>query len=251
MAALSFAAGVLMATYLAGWVIHVPAVAAWVSQTVGDHIVEAGAAVKCLPIVLLGLLALSNSATKGGSSAARFVGVGLLLSSVGDALLDLQARDASLFLLGLVAFLAGHISYIIANVQGAISHSAPLACAIATFPAGMLWLLAPSLPSDMVVPVAVYACVIATMAYTSLVRRQTHNWHRAAAGALIFVLSDTVLALDRFLAPLPNAKLVVMLTYYTAQALIAASTQPAAGEEAAPAPVSASARASSKAKKRA
>jgi len=46
----------------------------------------------------------------------------------------------------------------------------------------------------------------------------------AVSGALLFALSDSILAVDRFYVRLEGAKVAVMLTYFSAQALIAGST---------------------------
>ena len=40
-------------------------------------------------------------------------------------------------------------------------------------------------------------------------------------GALLFILSDTTLALNKFRAPVPQRDLIIMSTYYAAQFLIA------------------------------
>jgi uncharacterized membrane protein YhhN len=79
------------------------------------------------------------------------------------------------------------------------------------------------LPSELRVPVAAYVLVIATMA--------AQAWGRAkqlgsaaslwvALGCSVFMLSDTLLALDKFVSPLPYAGLWVLATYYVAQGLI-------------------------------
>jgi uncharacterized membrane protein YhhN len=209
-----------MAAYIAGWVLRVPAVAAAASALAGSNLLEAGAAIKMLPVVLLGVSAL-------GSASGKWIGFGLLLSSVGDACLDMQARDPRLFLAGLASFLCGHLCYIAAFLRAPRRDNAVLALVAAVFPAGMLYVLVPHLKPDLVVPVAVYASVISAMAYAALTRTASGTTakgvRRAAAGALVFVVSDSVLALDKFVSPLPHAKLVVMLTYYAAQLLMSAS----------------------------
>jgi uncharacterized membrane protein YhhN len=79
------------------------------------------------------------------------------------------------------------------------------------------------LPSELRVPVAAYVLVIAAMA--------AQAWGRAkqlgsaaslwvALGSSVFMLSDTLLALDKFVSPLPYAGLWVLATYYVAQGLI-------------------------------
>ncbi len=44
-------------------------------------------------------------------------------------------------------------------------------------------------------------------------------------GALLFMLSDATLALNKFRAPIPQHDLIIMTTYYGAQLLIAWSVQ--------------------------
>jgi len=40
-------------------------------------------------------------------------------------------------------------------------------------------------------------------------------------GAILFYISDSILALNKFIKPIPNAQLGVMVTYYSAQYCIA------------------------------
>ena len=50
-----------------------------------------------------------------------------------------------------------------------------------------------------------------------------------AAGAVFFMLSDTLLAINRFAQPLPMAQFWVLATYYAAQVLIVCNARPADG----------------------
>ena len=75
-------------------------------------------------------------------------------------------------------------------------------------------------------PVAAYALAIGCMGAFSLARRGTDETVRgrlAVYGAALFMVSDTLLALDRFVTPIPGGKQLVMLSYYGAQAGIAFS----------------------------
>jgi uncharacterized membrane protein YhhN len=45
----------------------------------------------------------------------------------------------------------------------------------------------------------------------------------AAVGAVLFLVSDTVLALNRFVRPVPRGQLVVHVTYHLAQGLLVLS----------------------------
>merc|ERR1712062_370058 len=93
----------------------------------------------------------------------------------------------------------------------------------------------PALPADLKIPVGVYVVVISVMTHCAAVRSQSENALAAAGqsslslglyGAMLFMLSDGVLALARFRPhglEIPLPKLWVMLTYYSAQICIALS----------------------------
>lgn len=94
---------------------------------------------------------------------------------------------------------------------------------------GLLLLVAPALllytgvllqhlPPDMAPALVTYSLVLASMLWRGLARGGSARW-----GALLFTLSDSVLAWDAFAQSLPHARLMVMTTYYAAQLLIALS----------------------------
>lgn len=95
---------------------------------------------------------------------------------------------------------------------------------------GMFVFLLPSLPGDFLVPVAVYCTAIALMGTKALGRTSRQfapiGVTLAAVGAASFIVSDSVLSYALFkahAAARADFKLVVMLTYYGAQLLIALS----------------------------
>lgn len=157
----------------------------------------------------------------------RAVLAGMLLSCVGDIALMLP-MDA--FVPGLVAFLLAHLCYIVAFRDGLRAKRGLLAASVllATFAVLNVLGLWPHLPAPMRAP------VLASMAVLALARQ----WRRpqpaaveassarwAAAGALLFVASDSLLAWDRFAGGLPLASLLVLSTYYGAQYAIARSVK--------------------------
>ena len=76
------------------------------------------------------------------------------------------------------------------------------------------------------VPVLVYLVVICTMGWQALARWRTRrdpSGTLAAVGALLFIASDTALAVNRFGRPFAAAPLVVLTTYFAAQWCIARS----------------------------
>ena len=143
------------------------------------------------------------------------------LSWVGDVLL----LYPGLFVPGLVAFLVAHLCYLKLLTMDAKllpSRSALLRCLLA---GALLYsvLFLNGLPMDMRIPVGLYVAVIALMAAQAWGRRmqlQDSGSLLTAVGATLFMLSDSVLAIDKFVSPLPYAGLWVMASYYAAQALI-------------------------------
>jgi uncharacterized membrane protein YhhN len=93
--------------------------------------------------------------------------------------------------------------------------------------AAMLRVLWSNAPRERV-PIACYVAMIAAMAWTALGRGVAGTTPQpsgllAALGALVFIVSDATLALDRFVRPWHWAHAAVMVTYYAAQMLLAGS----------------------------
>jgi len=192
---------------------------------------------------------------KGGAVAAlafsvpltgayrRCTAAGLLACSIGDVLLDLEELASTpeltqqLFLGGLACFLVGHVFYARAfaarvdrrlgtSLRRVVLESAlsfGTKAAVAAYATGFFALIWPGLPRDMRPAVAVYALVIATMLLFALAACRLPLAREATLGALALVVSDSLLGYNRFVAPLPSAKLLVMVTYYFGQWGIARS----------------------------
>lgn len=62
----------------------------------------------------------------------------------------------------------------------------------------------------------VYAGLIAVMMWSALMQR---DW-MWGIGAVLFVVSDMILAFSRFVSPVPDSGFLIMVTYYAAQLLI-------------------------------
>jgi sterol desaturase/sphingolipid hydroxylase (fatty acid hydroxylase superfamily)/uncharacterized membrane protein YhhN len=142
----------------------------------------------------------------------------LVLSLVGDVLLPAN------FIPGLVSFLAAHLCYIALFRQDArwFASRKALVCTLVAA-AAMYAVLLPHLAPVLRVAVAAYAIVIACMAAQVIGRAavlRDGNAIGVAAGAVVFMLSDSILAIDKFAMPLPMAPLWVLATYYVAQVLI-------------------------------
>jgi uncharacterized membrane protein YhhN len=182
-------------------------------------------AVKAAPI--LALAAVTATADPAVSRQyAVLVTAGLLFSAVGDVCLAFPDR---FFTAGLASFLVAHCCYLAAFAvdAGQGGWALPWLAAIGLAAAALLGVLWPHLGRDRA-PVLVYVVVIAAMAWTAARRGAAAGAPEpsatlALAGALVFMVSDSVLAVDRFARPFRASHAVVMVTYYVAQTLIAAS----------------------------
>ncbi|HPR64389.1 MAG TPA: lysoplasmalogenase [Thermoanaerobaculia bacterium] len=178
------------------------------------------------PLTILLILAIALGGRKTGISGYRlWIGLGLCLSLLGDIFLMLPQ---DLFLPGLVAFLLAHIAYIAAFRSGRRFKVKLLSLLpFLLFSTAVFLYLSPVL-KEMKLPVLVYVAVITTMGWQALDRyleSKTGPALYALLGAILFSLSDTILALDRFHGSLKLATLLIMSTYYLAQWLLALSAR--------------------------
>jgi uncharacterized membrane protein YhhN len=151
----------------------------------------------------------------------RWLLAALAASLAGDVFLMLQGY----FIPGLVAFLLAHLAYIALFRQGVgwlPSRRALVAVTgVALAMYGVLWF--GGLPTGLRAPVAAYVVAIALMAAQAIGRATVLRDGPSvlvAAGAVCFMLSDTLLAINRFVTPLPMPQVWVLGTYYAAQCLI-------------------------------
>ena len=149
---------------------------------------------------------------------------GLLFSLVGDIFLMLPSDR---FVPGLVSFLAAHVFYIVAfTSESGRALSFWTLIPFVIYGCLMLRLLWPHL-GKMRLPVVIYLLVILTMGWTAAGRRLLTNQEGsllAFLGAVLFVASDSLLAVDKFKGRFRSAHLLILGTYFTAQWLIALST---------------------------
>jgi uncharacterized membrane protein YhhN len=177
--------------------------------------------VKAIPVLLLAEVVARGAADP---ALGRRIAVGLVLSALGDVSLVFRGG----FLAGLSAFFVAHCCYIAAFAPGAVVNgaSAFAGTALAAMALGMLVYLWPHV-ARLRPPVVVYVGALSLMAWCAIARATALGAgaaeHAGAVGALVFLVSDGVLAVDRFARPFAAAHAVVMTTYYTAQVLIARS----------------------------
>jgi len=149
----------------------------------------------------------------------------LFFSWLGDVLLMFQNNNGLYFIFGLISFLIAHILYILTfrktshNFQ-ARTFTYATGFLLVVYGVLLLMLLWPGL-GELKIPVTVYTVVIMTMGFTALFRKAIGSSH-VLIGAMLFIASDSLLAINKFDSPLFGARLLIMATYILAQYFIVA-----------------------------
>ncbi|MFA0809752.1 lysoplasmalogenase [Microbulbifer epialgicus] len=177
------------------------------------------ASLKALPIAILGAMALGQ--LKGLTLTLTLLA--LSFSALGDVLLELEFPDQ--FIFGLGAFLMAQLFYAANFLRFAdFRNRRSLLRAVPVILAALLLarLILPA-SAELAPAVLVYLLAIVAMALAAA----AHRGQSALlfGGALIFMLSDTLIALNKFLAPVPFADMAIMFTYYAAQFIILYGTR--------------------------
>lgn len=155
-------------------------------------------------------------------SGNPMLGTALAISTLGDVLLDLDPEK--LFVFGLGSFLLAHFIYLATFIR---NRARPLALGAAQMvPAALVFIYSVSvsawlLPSlgGLIIPVAIYMCAITAMVLSAILARFSNPW--VAAGAILFLISDSLLAINKFKTPIPLRDVLVWSTYFAGQFAIA------------------------------
>ncbi len=170
---------------------------------------------KPIPMLLFALLAWR--AYPGATGV--YLGVGFVAAAAGDFFLDYGERDG-LFIQALLAFLVNQLAF---------------AAAFTRLSSGTPWLLWRMLPVTLYclvlalwlvpaagayqLPVAIYLLCLFVMAIMAC-RVERHAgllW----LGAMLFVIADSLIGVNKFAQPFPYAIPVIVTCYFTGQSLIA------------------------------
>ena len=168
-----------------------------------------------------------NSKSTAKIHQKRLFLLALFFALCGDTFLMIRSID--LFIPGLASFLIMQLFYISLFRQqittdllgpGSLISLIPfLACAVALF-----IYISPALSDAIIrVSVAIYAASISIMSWLALRRRQSVSrvsFLFVFLGALLFMVSDSLIAIHRFIAPVPAQAFWIMSTYAAAQMLI-------------------------------
>ncbi|WP_417872053.1 lysoplasmalogenase, partial [Winogradskyella sp.] len=177
------------------------------------------------PAIVISLIFLFIKTSEGVSkSIKRITLLALVFSLLGDILLMFVEQSPHFFTIGLVAFLTAHIMYILAFLKHRNKQKPIIGFIVflLIYASGLFYLLKDGL-GDMLIPVIVYMIVILSMATSAFLRKGMVNnlsYNLVFSGAIFFMISDSILALNKFYEPLPFSNISIMLTYALAQFLI-------------------------------
>lgn len=162
---------------------------------------------KIFPIILLCVEVTRDT----NFSSTKVLITALIASVFGDMLLHFD-----MFVPGLSAFLIAQVFYAFLFLKNrkSFKNRFGITLILSIYLIGVLFVLYPKL-GGMQIPVIAYMAVISLMGFLAVQSSYPMKW--AVLGALAFILSDSLIAVNKFIFDIPFERLVVMSTYYAAQ----------------------------------
>lgn len=181
------------------------------------------------PLICIVLMGYLVNTTKLTGNFSKLIFGGLLFSLVGDIALIFAGNGGTFFMVGLGTFLIAHILYSLAffrdyryDPMASKKFGHIMLFTMAIFTAGMYFWMRPYL-NGMKYPVMAYMIIISIMAILAAYRYGRVNlvsFRLILAGAVFFIISDTLLAVNKFVEPFLYSGILIMATYMAAQYLI-------------------------------
>ncbi|TYA53897.1 lysoplasmalogenase [Formosa maritima] len=154
----------------------------------------------------------------------KFTLLALCFSLLGDILLMFVSQSQNFFIGGLIAFLTAHIFYVLVFLkQRNRSKRGTLFITLMLLYGTLLFYILKDTLGEMLLPVIMYMIVILTMATSAFLRKDQvvkYSFILVFIGAILFMISDSILALNKFYQPLPFSNFSIMFTYAFAQLFI-------------------------------
>ncbi|MBA6154336.1 lysoplasmalogenase [Gelidibacter maritimus] len=150
--------------------------------------------------------------------------IALIFSLMGDVFLMFVDQSPNFFMLGLASFFLAHVFYILIFWKRRNSKINPVGflAILIVYAIGLFYLLKNSL-GNLLIPVIFYIIIILSMAITAFLRQgkvSKISFVLVFLGAILFVISDSILALNKFYMPLRFSSVSIMLSYALAQYFI-------------------------------
>jgi uncharacterized membrane protein YhhN len=146
--------------------------------------------------------------------------VSLIFSCLGDTFLMFQGKNSQFFLLGLGSFLVAQIAYCLVFSKE-VKRSFLKRIPFAIYSTSLFFYLKPNISKDFSLPIIIYTLAISWMGIKAIERQTTQkSYSFVLIGAILFIISDSLIAINKFAYSIPLSGLWVMATYIAAQYLI-------------------------------
>jgi uncharacterized membrane protein YhhN len=169
--------------------------------------------IKAIPAISLAVLAfLAVSGLRG-----KLLFTSLLFCAAADIALELPIEMS--FIIGLGLFLIAHIVFIVTFSRDfkAQKSKIPVIVLLIVYAKMMAFVLTPWL-KDMAIPVYFYMTAITLMGIFAALKTSKNDF--TLYGAISFIVSDSIIAINKFMMPVAAADYIIMTTYYLALFLI-------------------------------
>ncbi len=169
--------------------------------------------IKAIPALSLAVLAfIAVSGSRG-----KLLFTSLLFCAAADIALELAGGQY--FVAGLGLFLVAHIFFVIALSRDFKFQKSkiPVIVLLVVYSIMMAFVMTPSL-KEMAIPVYVYMTALTLVGIFASLRAARNDF--TLYGAISFIVSDSIIAIDKFMIPVPAADYIIMITYDLALFLI-------------------------------
>jgi len=165
--------------------------------------------IKILPVATLIIVAIKIQPCK----ISKLFITGLIFSLIGDFILDYYQTQG--FIFGLAAFFIAHLFYIFSLGKWSISSKMTIvSLLVITYGSIVCYLIYPQL-ANLKIPVLAYMLILLVMCLSCLFSVRTNVW--LLLGGLSFVVSDSIIGLNKFYSEIPLSGTLIMSSYYLAQ----------------------------------
>jgi len=169
--------------------------------------------IKAIPVISLAVLTfIAVSGSRG-----KLLFASLLFCAAADIALELAG--GKYFVAGLGLFLIAHILFIITFSKDFKFQKSkiPVIILLVVYSLMMAFVLTPSL-KEMAIPVYVYMTALTLVGIFAALRSVKNDF--TLYGAIAFIVSDSVLAVNKFMFSFVAANYIIMITYYASLFLI-------------------------------
>jgi uncharacterized membrane protein YhhN len=182
---------------------------------------------KPLLLIWIGLYFYLNT---GNIKKDKFIYKAFLFSWIGDMFLMVSHINGLFFYAGVGGFFLAQLNYIkvfTGNIKsdnkGLVFNKPAWLIPFAVYLAAMLYLILGGMKGVMIPIIIIYALSLISMSLFALNRKglvSHKSYSLVFAGSVLFVISDSMIAINKFYSEFPLSSFLIMLTYFTAQYLI-------------------------------